>query len=125
MTHPPRSLDDQLFEGMNLDAVARELLDQARVDPAGKAARTLLKGAGLTVVVTALRNGATLAEHAAPGPVMIVPLIGRVQFDAPTQSTAAAVEGGRALAMSPGMRHAVTAHEDAAFVLVIGARPPA
>lgn len=121
MMHPPRNFTD-LFESLDLDAVARELIEHARTDADGKAARTLFKSPELTLVITALRRGARLREHAAPGPVAILPLLGRVEFEAPSRSRTAELEGAGLLAMSPGMRHAVTASEDAAFLLVIGAR---
>jgi quercetin dioxygenase-like cupin family protein len=114
---------DDLFASLDLDAIARELLESARADADGKAARTLFKSTELTVLVTALRAGAALQEHAAPGPVTILPLVGRVDFEAPTRSETASIEGARMLAMSPGLRHAVTASEDAAFLLIIGGRP--
>lgn len=123
MTHPPLTFASDVFETLHLDAIARDLIEAARTDADGKAARTLVKSPELTTVVTALRKGAILREHSAPGPVLVIPLIGRIRFEAPARSASADLDERRVLAMSPGMRHAVAADEDAAFLLVLGGRP--
>jgi quercetin dioxygenase-like cupin family protein len=122
MMHPPLPLTPETFARLSTHEIATELIERARTEPDGKAARTLLKRAELTVVAMALRAGATLREHSAPGPVLVVPLVGHVTFTADAASTDAEVTADYALAMGAGLRHAVTATEDAAFLLVIGAR---
>lgn len=105
--------------------IAAELVELARDAADGKASRTLVKSPQLTVVAMGLKRGESLQEHAAPGTVLVVPVLGRVTFAAPATGAEADVEGRRCLAMGPGLRHAVTATDDAVFLLVIGARPEA
>lgn len=129
MMHPPLDVTADLFGALDLKPIAAELLDLSRAAGDGKAARTLLKSPGLTVVAMALRAGASLLEHAAPGPLLVVPVQGEVRFGAAAHSGTADVRADiqdrRLLVMGPGVRHEVTAIEDAVFLLVIGARPPA
>ncbi len=123
MMHPPIHLTNDLFAALDLHPLVDELIALARSAGDGKAARTLVKSPELTVVAMALRAGASLLEHAAPGPVLVVPLRGRVTFAAPPRTGPAEVADLHALAMAPGLRHAVTAAEDSTFLLVIGGRP--
>lgn len=123
MMHPPLPFTDDSFQRLGTHELATELIERARTEPDGKAARTLLKSSELTIVAMALRAGASLLEHSARGPVLVVPLVGHVTFTAPSLSADAEVAQGHTLAMGASLRHAVTATDDAAFLLVIGARP--
>lgn len=126
MMHPPISVSPDLFTSLDLRPVIEELLAEARDDAAHKASRTLLKSPELSIVVIALCAGGSMAEHAAPGPVAIVPLHGEVSFRTPDEDAQQAeLRGTTVLAMGPGKRHAVTAREDAAFMLVLGRNPEA
>lgn len=123
MKYPPLSFAPALFQAVDCSAAAHELLATAQADAEGKAARTLFKSAELTVVLSALRAGAELSEHAARGPTLIVPVIGHVTFDTPSPPSDVALGDQKILGMGPGLRHAVRAAEDTAFLIVIGARP--
>lgn len=125
MMHPPLAVSPELFDALDLPSIAAELSELARSAPDGKAARTLVKSPQLTVVAMGLKSGATLKEHAAPGTVLVVPILGRATFAALGSGAEANVEARRCLAMGPGLRHAVTASDDAVFLLVIAARPDA
>lgn len=125
MMHPPLSVSPELFDALDLASIAEELSELARSAPDGKAARTLVKSPELTVVALGLKRGATLKEHAAPGTVLVVPVLGHVTFAALGSGSEADVAARRFLAMGPGLRHAVTASDDAVFLLVIAARPDA
>ena len=125
MKHPALGLTPDLFERFDLEAIAEELLGLARSAGDGKAARTLLKSAELTLVVMALRAGGHLLEHSAPGPLLVVPLRGHASFTDTATDTLGPVRDRTVLLFGPGRRHAVTAEDDAAFLLVIGGRPSA
>lgn len=81
---------------------------------------TLVREGGLSVVLTHLRPGATLREHAAPGPTTVHVLDGHVrcllgdeQIDAPA---------GRLVAFDAGIRHTVEAVEDSTLLLTLSER---
>jgi quercetin dioxygenase-like cupin family protein len=118
----PIEVTPDTFEPWQLDPVIDELLGSEALARDGKAARTLVKGEGLTVVLTVMRAGGQLHEHRAPATVLVVPLRGEVVFEHGDRSTIVSTTGTRVLAMGPGQRHAVQAHRDSAFLLVIGPR---
>jgi quercetin dioxygenase-like cupin family protein len=122
MTHPPEITPDT-FHGWRLDSIIDELLASDPASREGKSARTLLKSPALTVVLTVLRARQQLLEHRAPTAVMVVPLRGEVVFRHGDQATVVGVDKQQVLAMGPGQSHAVEAHTDSAFLLVLGARP--
>jgi quercetin dioxygenase-like cupin family protein len=66
----------------NLAAAATQLLDRAAAAPAGRAALTLVPGAGapLKQTLLAFRGGVQLAEHDAPGAATLQVLHGRVRL---------------------------------------------
>lgn len=118
----PIHVNPDTFAGMSLQPLVDELLASPQVEREGKTARTLVKDPSLTVVLTVLRAGAQLLEHAAPGSVVVVPIRGDVKFEHEQQASTTAVEGAQITVMGPGLRHRVVAQSDSAFLLIIGAR---
>jgi quercetin dioxygenase-like cupin family protein len=85
----------------------------------GRNARTLLKDGPLRVTLVALAAGGEIAEHHADGPITVQPLHGRIRFHA--GGATHELVPGQLLSLAPGVRHAVTATEDAAFLLTVAA----
>jgi len=107
------------FQPVDALALARELLESEQARKDGRAARTLGKSRGLTTVLTVLRAGGHLGEHRAPGPLAIVPVVGRATFVGPSGEEHP-VSVGQTLFVGEGQTHRVTAGEDSAFLVVIG-----
>ena len=118
----PLQIDPDSIHGWQLGPVIDELLASEPASREGKTARTLVKGPGLTVVLTVLREGQSLHEHRAPSAVMVVPLRGEVVFMVGDEQTVVAAADSRVLALGPGQAHAVEARTDSAFLLVLGPR---
>mgnify|MGYP003449652196 CR=1 FL=1 len=78
---------------------------------------TLVRESGLSVVLTHLRAGATMHEHAAPGPMTVCVLDGHVRFRLGDEQFEAA--GGRLVAFDAGIRHVVEAVEDSTLLLTL------
>ena len=110
------SLDFASIETLSL---AKELLRSAQAAKDGRAARTLAKSDGLTVVLTVVPAGGNIGEHTAPGPVVIVPILGTVTFGDGGEGIHHVPEG-QALFVKAGQKHHVSAEEDCAFLLIIG-----
>jgi len=82
MTEVQDSGDLKNTQVHNLAAAATQLLDRAAAAPAGRAALTLVPGAGapLKQTLLAFRGGVQLAEHDAPGAATLQVLHGRVRL---------------------------------------------
>lgn len=117
----PLDLTTLGFKPIDVLALANELLRSEQAVHDGRAARTLAKGKGLTVVLTVVPAGGNVGEHAAPGPVVIVPLVGTATFtNGAGQEDVHPVSVGQALFVGEGQKHQVAAREDCAFLIVIG-----
>jgi len=121
----PTPLDFASLKVADLDvlALARELLDSDNAVQDGRSSRTLAKSNALTVVLTVIRRGHGLDEHTAPGPVMIVPLIGAAEFSSGQKAAAGTIIGpGRILMIGKAEKHHLSAREDSAILIVIGSQ---
>lgn len=80
---------------------------------------TLVREGGLSVVLTHLKAGGVLQEHAAPGSATVQVLDGRVRFTLGDDQFEAS--GGRLVAFDAGIRHGVEAIEDSTLLLTLSA----
>lgn len=88
---------------------------------AGRRAETLIKGDRFRVVLIAMRAGAHLQEHTAPGPITIQALRG--EFTVTVGDEESALPAGALISLAAGIEHAVRAVSDGAFLLTIGWDP--
>lgn len=119
--HPVARPDRGDAATFDLTALAEALRGESAYTQSGKAALTLARAPELTVVLTAVRAGTTIQEHTAPASATLTVLSGTIEFTgtaAPSRLSA-----GHAIVFPGGLPHAVKGIEDAAFLLVIGARP--
>jgi len=80
---------------------------------------TLVREGGLSVVLTHLKAGGELQEHAARGPATVQVLDGSVRFTLGDDELEAS--SGRLVAFDAGIRHGVTAIEDSILLLTLSA----
>jgi quercetin dioxygenase-like cupin family protein len=85
--------------------------------PSGRRSETLIKTPTLRVVLVTMRAGTELHEHLAPGPITVQPIEGRFAMHAEGEEHA--MGPGSLIALDGGVRHAVRALEDGAFLLTI------
>ncbi len=85
--------------------------------PSGRRSETLVKSADLRVVLVTMRAGTTLQEHSAPGSITMQPLGGRFVFTA--DGVDQELVPGQLITAKPGVRHAVHALDDGAFLLTL------
>ncbi len=106
------------MDSISLTELAHALLTQATTTHSGRAARTVLGGSDrvLRHTVMALRAGAELADHTAPGNASLQVLLGRVRLS----SASGATEGGPGtLMVVPPERHGLAALEDSVVLLSV------
>ena len=86
--------------------------------PSGRRSETLIKTPRLRVVLITMRAGTELHEHVAPGTITVQPIRGRFTFSAGDNERE--IVPGTLISVETGVRHAVRALEDGAFLLTIG-----
>lgn len=96
-----------------LDRIADDLLESARAEESGRAARLLVHDGPLRQTLMALRAGAGLAEHNSPPAASMQVLRGRVRVTAQEHDELAEGE----IAALTHHRHGVQAQEDSVFLL--------
>ncbi len=98
-------------------------LDEASTDlrelggDADRHAVTLIREGGMSVVLTDLKSGTVLQEHAAPGPTTVQVLAGNVRFILGDERFE--VGPGRLVAFDGGTRHSVEAIDDSTLLLTL------
>ncbi len=85
---------------------------------AGRRAETLIKDDRLRVVLVTMRAGAALHDHNAPGTITIQAIRGR--FMVTVDDEEHEIPAGSLISIAVGVRHAVRALDDGAFLLTIG-----
>ena len=101
----------------DLNAELARLRDDEPWRRSGRHTRTLIKDDDLRVILVALRPGARLEEHHAPGRITIHALAGRLRLGAAGQLTT--LMAGHFATLGPAIRHDVEALEESAFLLTI------
>ena len=83
----------------------------------GRRSEILVKNDDLRVLLVTMRAGAELAEHSAPGTITIHALSGDLTVEADGDSYD--LSAGGIVSLAAGVRHAVRARTDGAFLLTI------
>lgn len=102
---------------LDLTAELARLRDEEPWRRSGRHTRTLIKDADLRVILIALRSGARLEEHHAPGRITIHALDGRLRVGVAGRSID--LPAGHLATIGPAIPHEVEALEDGAFLLTI------
>lgn len=102
---------------LDLRAEVARLRDEEPWRRSGRHSRTLIKDADLRVVLLALRAGARLEKHHAPGRITIHALDGRLRVGVAGQSLELAA--GQLVTIGPTIPHEVEALAESAFLLTI------
>jgi quercetin dioxygenase-like cupin family protein len=104
----------------DLNAEAAQLQYEHGFRETDRGANTLVSTPALKLVLTALRKGARLQEHQAPGSVAIQVVSGRLRVHAGADDVE--LPAGHVLVLEPGQRHDAEALEDAVFLLTVAGR---
>ncbi len=99
----------------DLEKESEALIREALSVEDGRAAKTLAKVSRLHVVLTALRHGFELRQHASHAPISIQAIRGSIHLLLPTQ--AIHLTPGMVVTLEPKIPHTVEAEEDSAFLI--------
>ena len=102
------------FDG-DLEGVS--LLEESRLQPVGRAAKTLVKEGPLRVTLLAFTAGSFLDDHQTRGSLVIQVLSGSVRVKGADDSVTLGRSGMAAI--EPGVTHSIVALEDSVAVLLI------
>lgn len=113
---------DGKAESFDIAAMMRDLRDDDAFRKSGRVARTLARCDQMTTVLTVMRKGSELHEHAAPGPATVTVISGKVQFAFERAQRDVTLAQGSTVVFAKDAPHRVGALEDSAILIVIGGR---
>jgi quercetin dioxygenase-like cupin family protein len=114
-----RILDQPMMIFSIPDEIAR-LRSGPQWSASRKASITLAKNDDVRIVLVVLSKGMALQEHGAEGQITVAVAQGSIRFDAGGDQRTLA--SGGLLTLQSGIRHAVEALEDSAFVITLAHR---
>ena len=121
--HPvtERPMDAPLLT-FDLPALLAQLKREDTWANAARTGLTLLKGQRLRIMLVALHAGTTIPWHQADGPISVQVVEGTLTFR--TEAQALTLQPGQLLTLQAGIRHAVEAVEESAFLLTMATETP-
>lgn len=115
-------LNPARIHDFDLKLVTRDLWKEPELQEPGRhMGTTLVKTPALRVVLQAMRRGARLSPHRAPGPITVQVLEGELRFEA--GDDVVYLRAGELLALPTRETHAVEAVRDSVFLLTISVEP--
>lgn len=103
---------------LDVDAELAEIRKGAAYQSSDHAAKTLVKEAGLDVVLLALKAGGEVREHRARVPILVQAVAGEVGFW--VEDRQFDLRPGRLLAVDAQLAHRLEARTEAAVLLTLG-----
>ena len=116
----PVELTPSTLTSFPLQAMAQQLMTEDAFQTSGRNALTLFHHKDLTVVLTVLKARAVLQEHHAPAPVTLLPLFGEIMLASAEGTPRLTLDHSKAAVFAAHLPHRVEAHQDSAFILVMG-----
>jgi quercetin dioxygenase-like cupin family protein len=101
----------------DLDDAYRSLMSEVDSGQHGHRQMALFRHGPATVAIYHFEEGAYLKDHSVDGPVILHTLTGRLTVK--TDQAEHELSAGAMLALAPGVRHDVSAHEDARMLLTV------
>ncbi|ASR36131.1 hypothetical protein BAY61_15205 [Prauserella marina] len=104
---------------ISINALAAELLEEAREHHSSRAARTIVSGTSQRATVIAMAEGAELSEHEAPPAATLHVIVGRVKLHTAQREWRLTADD---LVPIPPERHGLRATTDSAVLLTVALR---
>ena len=110
-------MPETVYGPARLDTEIARFRPAERESVSGRRAEILIKTDDLRVLLVTMREGASLAEHSAPGTITIQVVEGEMTVEA--EGATYEMEAGSLISLAAGIRHSVNARTDGAFLLTI------
>lgn len=111
-----RPLDAPMVQ-MDLPALIDQIKNEAAWEKSDRNAITIFKSDKLRIVLVALKEGAEMKTHTAPGMISVQVLDGLIKFS--IENEVAERSKGQMLALHTGIPHSVLATEESVFLLTL------
>lgn len=118
MTKPVATTHGAVLDPLAAD---REMREEPAYARDGHTARTLVREPDLRIVLIVMKAGSRIDEHEAEDTASIHVLSGHIRLLLPERTVH--VPAGQLLVLARGLRHAVEAASDSAFLLTLGWKP--
>ena len=112
----PPSLSGEVLN-FNIATELESLKSEPTWQQGDRNSRTLVHDPSLSVVIVAMKAGAVLREHRAPGPITVHVLEGHIDFAVGDQTHH--LDVGHMVVLEAALMHEVTARGEGAFLLTI------
>lgn len=106
-----------ISEVLDIQQLATQILQDESLKEKDRKSMALYKANGVTVMLMALRGGAELKQHTAPGPITIQVVEGSITFIAEGRSLN--LVKGEMIALDAKVPHSVVALDSSVFLLTI------
>ncbi len=116
-----RPVGDSTLKELDLSLLRLQLKQGQTWNNSDRNAMTVYKESGMRLVLLALRQGAVLKTHTAPGTLSVQVLEGKIEFS--TAQHTARLGEGHMLVLHAGIPHSVLATEESVFLLTIATAP--
>ena len=112
----PKKLDQPIMAFAIAEEISKIKADQPSTNQ-GKRSAVLAKNEHVSIVLAVLARGEALQEHQTDGQITVTVVQGAIRFDALNERVR--LNAGGLLTLRPGIRHAVEALEDSAFMITV------
>lgn len=110
------------WENFDLPAALDEMRSGTTWKEGDRVSRLLFKGFGMRVILVAMRSGAIVSSHKGDCALSLLVLEGRLRLE--TEGDSSDLGHGHLATVEPGIRHAIEALEDTAFLLTLAKDQP-
>ena len=116
----PVELTAAMVKSFALHAIAQQLMTEKAFTEHGRDGLTLVRGEGLTLVLTAVQEGKVCEKHTSMGPTAIIVLSGTISLVIEGMEEKISLESGAVVALAEHVVHVIEAHTDSTFLTIIG-----
>ena len=118
----PIEVDADTLEFFQLTSLGDDLKRDAEYEESGVCSISIARDEDVTLVLTALRAGASIREHHLPSAGTLVLLSGRAAFETHGGAEHEELTPGAMAVFSSDLCHGVVAREDSTLLVIIGGR---